>query len=143
LSVDDDLWELSNHWVENEGIEPRVAENALRTAYIAAAFDGRPTLRAADLGPAFEFAKYQSRVRIVLAPNEGQNDDARCAGAIRNWLRSRKSGEWFSRRELDRGTHGTQRYGPTLFNRVLKGLAFNQEIDLTSDGKRLRLVQSW
>ena len=139
-SVDANVWEARNHWVKAEGILPRVAEHALRVAFICAAVDGRPKLHAADLEPALAFARYQMRVRILLAPNPGENADARCAVAIRNWLQEHAAnGDWVVRRSLHKGIHA-ERYGPVIFNRVLKQMAFNSEIDLGPGEKRLRLL---
>jgi hypothetical protein len=77
-SADSDVWDARDEWVRN-GISPRVAEHALRVAYICACVDGRPSLRASDLSAAHAFAQYQTRVRVILAPNPGENPDARCA----------------------------------------------------------------
>src|SRR5581483_1448278 len=83
--VHSEIWEARDQWIK-DGISPRVAEHALRVAYICACVDGRPSLRADQLGPALALAKYQTKVRVVLAPNPGENPDARCAIAVRGWL---------------------------------------------------------
>ncbi len=140
-SVDPEVWELRDQWIK-EGIKPRIAEHALRLAYICCSVDGRPTLRSPHLEPALAFAKYQMRVRIILAPNPGENPDARCAFAIRNWLNEHASnGEWIKRRDLDRGINSS-RLGPGVFNRCLNNMMFNDEIELGPQGKLLRLMTS-
>jgi hypothetical protein len=140
--VEIDVWNLRDAWLK-DGISGRVAENALRVAYICACVDGRPTLRAQDLGPAEAFARYQLRVRNVLAPNPGENGDARCAFAIRGWLGEHGSkGQWINRRALDRSLHTSRRFGPGVFNRCLVNLALNREIETADNGHILRWLVS-
>jgi hypothetical protein len=139
-TVSSDVWDARDEWVRTEGVTSRIAEHALRAAYICACVDGRPTLRANDLGPALEFARYQTGVRKVLAPNPGENPDARCAIAIRNWLIEYAEDGKANRRDLDRGIHAS-RYGPGVFNRCLNNLAFNREIDLRDGGKTVLVCQ--
>jgi len=137
--IQPEVWEAHHQWVKN-GINPRVAEHALRVAYICASVDGRPTLRSADLEPALAFAEYQMKVRIVLAPNPGDNPDAICACKIRNWLAEHaQNGSWVSRRDLDRGIH-SHRMGPGVFNRCLQNLQLNDEIELDLKFGTLRLL---
>lgn len=136
--VDPEVWDVRDQWVK-DGIATRVAEHALRVAYICASVDGRPTLRATELGPALAFAQYQTRVRLVLVPNPGENPDARCACDVRNWLAANApDGKWIKRRHLDRGIHSS-RLGPGVFNRCLQNLQFNDEIELDLKLGTLRL----
>lgn len=138
-SVDRDVWEASRQWVKN-GINPRVAEHALRVAYICASVDGRMTLRSADLAPALAFAQYQTKVRTVLQPNDGGNPDAICANQILGWLtQNAPHGTWVKRRDLDRGIHSS-RLGPGVFIRCLNNLFFNGKIELLAGEKSLRLI---
>ncbi len=140
-SVDPEVWDARDEWVK-DGMSPRVAEHALRVAYICASVDGRPTLRAVELGPALAFAQYQTRVRVVLTPNCGENPDARCAVAIRDWLTSHApDGNWIRRRQLDRGINSC-RFGPGVFNRCLTNLQFNDEIEIDFKRGELRLSSS-
>ena len=137
--VSPDVWEVRDQWLM-DGMNKRVAENALRVAYICACVDGRPSLRACELDPALAFARYQTRVRRLLAPNPGENPDARCAIAIRNWLTEHAAaGRSIRRRDLDRGI-SSFRYGPGVFNRCLNNLQFNKEIDISQDGKTVTLL---
>ena len=103
--VDPEVWEARNAWIESHGIPARVAELALRVAFICAAADGGPILRAQDLGPALAFAQYQVAARTTFAPNPGENPDARCAVMVRNWLGKNAGDKWVRRRDLDRGIH--------------------------------------
>lgn len=135
--VEPAVWDVRDQWVK-DGISPRIAELALRVAYICACVDGRPSLRGSELEPALQFAKYQTRVRQVLAPNPGENPDARCANAIRNWLASHAPhGRSVRRRDLDRGI-SSNRYGPGVFNRCLNNLLLNNEIDVEENKVRLK-----
>jgi hypothetical protein len=138
-SVSSEVWDARDQWVKKEGIASRVAELALRVAYICCCVDGRPALRVEDLKPALAFAQYQSRLRKLLSPNPGENPDARCAIKIRNWLSENASGgKWVYRRDLDKGIN-SYRFGPVVFNRCLNNLAFNDEIELGPKGALLRL----
>jgi hypothetical protein len=137
VRIDREVWDARDEWVKTvPGLTPRLAEHALRCAAICAAFDGRTVLRAADLGPAFELAKYQVRVRYVLQPNPGENPDARCAFAIVGWLKGNASnGERVSKRELYKVIHA-ERFGPGVYDRALKNLLFGEEIELQMVGKK-------
>jgi len=138
-AIDPEIWDARDEWIRDAGITGRIAEHALRVAYICASIDGRPTLRASDLGPALAFAQYQKRVRVVLSPNPGENPDAKCAIAIRNWLSEHANdGRWITRRELDRGINSA-RLGPGVFNRCLGNLLFNDEIAVNHKEKTIRL----
>jgi len=142
VSLGSDVWQERNRWIKELGIQPRVAEICLRCAVICASFDGRQNLTAAMLGPALELAKYQTRVRIVLQPNPGENPDARCAFAIRNWLsRNAPGGQWIGRRDLYLGMHAA-RLGPGVFDRALLHMEFNGELESGKSGrtKIVRLV---
>jgi hypothetical protein len=139
VDVSRDVWEVRDQWLM-DGMHERVAENALRVAYICACVDGRPSLRACELDSALAFANYQTRVRRLLAPNPGENPDARCAIAIRNWLTEHAAaGRPIRRRDLDRGI-SSFRYGPGVFSRCLKNLVFNNEIDMGPGDKTVTLL---
>jgi hypothetical protein len=135
--AEQEIWDVRDEWVNNNpGLTPRIAEHALRVAAICAAFDGRNVLRAKDLGPALEFARYQVRVRLVLEPNPGKNPDAQCSFSILGWLQAHApNGELLPKRALYSGIHA-DRVGYTIFDRALKNLAFNQEIQLDKIGKQ-------
>jgi hypothetical protein len=134
-----DVWDAKDEWVKS-GIPARVAELCLRVAYICACMDGRTALSASDLAPALALARYQVKVRSYLAPNCGENSDARCAVKIRAWLADHAAdGAWVRRRDLDRGISAS-RFGPNVFNRCLQAMQFNDEIELDKSGKNLRLI---
>ncbi|HWR14957.1 MAG TPA: hypothetical protein VN577_09015 [Terriglobales bacterium] len=133
------VWDERDQWVK-EGIPARIAELALRVAYICAATDRREVVQASDLKPAMAFAQYQVRVRSVLAPNVGENPDAKCAIKIRSWLlENARGGAWVRRHDLDRGIN-SYRLGPGVFNRCLNNLWFNGEIELDGKAKAVRLI---
>jgi hypothetical protein len=137
--VDRDVWEVRDEWRKQE-ITGRVAENALRAAYICAAVDGRKKLRGSDLGPAFELAKYQAKVRDILKPNPGKNHDAQCGIAIMDWLRLRApNGDWVKFRTVSKGIHA-ERYGPGVYMRSLLNLSWQGEIETDSKQKIMRLA---
>jgi hypothetical protein len=121
------VWDERNQWIK-DGISPRVAEHALRCAYICASVDGRPDLRASELKPALAMARY--RIRTYLRPNPGQNP-AR-AIAIREWLEKNNPGEWVRRLPLSRAF--CERVGPMIFNQTLMHLGMNDEVEV--DAKR-------
>jgi hypothetical protein len=135
FDVMSDVWEARNEWLKTPDANPRVAEIALRAAGICASFDGRD-LRAADLAPARELFEYQRRVRSILRPNPGTNDDAACAFAIHTQL-VRAEGSWIRKRELYRRVHG-DRFGPGVFGRCIQNMQFNEDIEREKiDGKEV------
>jgi hypothetical protein len=130
VSVHPEVWAAKNEWFKTvPGMTGRVAENALRAASICAAFDGKTLLRAADLGPALEFAKYQIKFRDVKRPNPGENPEAICANAIVRKLEEwAPNGEWVQKRLIAKGIH-SERFGPSIFRRAGDNLYFNEEIE--------------
>ncbi len=130
VCIDHSVFDARDYWIKVLSISPRVAELCIRTAIICASFDGKRTLTADMLTPALELAKYQTRVRLVLQPNPGENDDARMAFTVRNWMTEHaRDGRWVGRRLLSRSIHA-ERLGPGVFDRALRALQFNQEIEI-------------
>jgi hypothetical protein len=127
MTIARDVWDARDAWLkEIPGLTGRHAEHALRVAAISAAFSGRSILTAKALGPARAFAEYQSRVRLLLKPNPGENTDAKCAFAITSVLDAQAG--WISRRELGRRIH-KERFGPAANERALKGLIFAGDVE--------------
>lgn len=136
------IFEVRDRWIKELGISPRVAELCIRAATISASFDGRRTLTEEMLGPALELAMYQTRVRFVLQPNPGENPDARMSFTIRNWMTKHAAGgQWVGRRMLFRMVSG-HRLGPGVFDRALRAMEFNGELESGKVGKQtvIRLV---
>ena len=143
--VNGDVWEARNHIVKTENLNPRVLEIALRTALICAAADGRAELRAADLEPAWELARYQSRVRMLLQPNAGKNFEGRVALKILHYLgRHAPNGEWLPVRQVLRLTRAYD-FGPSIAEHALNAMRFGGAIEEMSDtvgrGQKRRLIR--
>jgi hypothetical protein len=138
VRIDPEVFEATKDWIkENPALaEGRPIELAIRFATIAAAFSGRSVLRVADLGPARAFAEYQFRVRALLRPNPGQNQDAQCAFAILAVLD--QAGAWMDQRDLGRKVHAP-RFGPGVFRHALENLEFNGEIQRATEARRARV----
>jgi hypothetical protein len=125
------VFDASDAIRKEEKIEPRLLELCLRTALICAAWDGKSELRASDLGPAWELARYQQRVRVVLQPNPGRNFDGIVAHKIINYLKLHTEGEkWLSWREVYRATK-IMDFGSSVAERSMNSLAFAGQIERT------------
>jgi hypothetical protein len=133
------VWDERNQWI-HDGISPRVAEIALKCAYICAAVDSRRDLLASQLRPALAMARYQMKFRSLMRPNPGQNPIAQCAVAITTWLEQNSPGGWVRRWELSKGVH-SERMGPAIFNQTLMHLGMNDEIEVDAKQKRVRLLR--
>ncbi len=150
VRMDGSVLDERDRWIMKEGIDDRVAELALRCAVVAASFDGRSDLTADMLGPTYEMAKYQTRARLVLQPNPGENPDARMAFSIRNWMAEHaQHGAPAERRDVYRGV-SAQRLGPAVFDRAIRSMAFNGELEIVKDDKcrdarpaQIRMVSDW
>lgn len=128
-AIHPDVWTARDQIHEEEKIEPRLLELCLRTALICAAWDGKSELRAADLEPAWELARYQQRVRVVLQPNPGRNFEAMAAHKIMAYLQRHADGEkWLEWRAVCRGTHIAE-FGPSVADRAMNSLVFIGEIE--------------
>jgi hypothetical protein len=134
-----ECWDCRDALVKH-GMPSRVAEQVLKVAYIAAAADGRRFLRGCELGPALQFGEYQTKLRTLLTPSEGLNQDAKCAEKILRWLRDKApNGDWVRRRDLSLGINAN-RFGPSVFNRCLLQLQFNDDIELDEPARTVRLT---
>jgi hypothetical protein len=135
VTIAEDVWPVKDQ-LEKELGERRVVESALRVAVICAAFDGRKTLTAADLGPMKAFAEYQANLRKRLAPNPGKNAEAVVAYKILEYLRAHApQGEWLGTRDMIRSIHAYH-YGPSITLRALASLAMNEEVEQSKAGRK-------
>jgi hypothetical protein len=99
IEVDASVWRERDRWIDILKVSPRCAEIGLRAAFICAAFDGRTTLRGSDLEPALALAQYQTRIRVLLAPNPGKDDIAVLQSKLMLYLYTRaQNGELVNRR---------------------------------------------
>lgn len=129
VKVERAVFDEINRW-KKEYDMGRVAEIALRCAVIAASFDRRPKLTVDNLGPAFELAKYQMRLRKILQPNPGENPDAQMAFKIMTWLQDNAAdGRWTGKRLLTRMI-SAHRLGPGVFDRAVTSLVKNGELEI-------------
>lgn len=124
-----EVWEVKSYWLKTiPNLTPRVAELALRVAYICAAFDGRQTLSAFDLAPAMALAEYQARIRYGLRPNPGEPLDAKCAFAIKSFLQQHgPNGELIPRSSVAKGIH-SERFGPRIFTQTIEAMVRDEQI---------------
>lgn len=130
VSIDESVWIEKAVWrAENQDIEPRVAELAIRTAAICSSFSGRERLTAKDLGPARAFAEYQTRIRRLLKPNAGENVEGKVALKILSYL-DRYNGKYVSKRTMLQQI-SAYRLGPSVADRALSVLHANREIEIT------------
>jgi hypothetical protein len=123
-----DVWEAKNAWVKQYKLNPRVAESCIRVAGICAAYDGKSSLHPQDAEKSVvALAKYQTRLRLLLQPNTGKNDDGKLSSKFRSYLqRHSANGEWLSERKMLRDTNAYD-FGVRA-EKVLASLEFNKEI---------------
>jgi hypothetical protein len=145
VPVDRDVWAARDEIAKTEKINPRLLELALRGAAICAAFDGRDRLRAAELGPAWELARYQTRVRTLLQPNCGKNFEAKIALKILGYLnRHAPEGAYLVLRHVLRATHAYE-YGPSIVERAINAMRFGGAIEenaaTVGKGQKQRLIR--
>jgi hypothetical protein len=126
VEIEAKVWAELDAWKKHDGLEARAVQNALRVALICASFDGREVLKVKDLNPAQHFARYQTKIREYLSPNEGVNLDAQIRVALLKKL-DMKKGQWVKRRDLTQSVN-VGRYGPAVW-RVLDLLILNDELE--------------
>jgi hypothetical protein len=129
VRIDPEVRDAAEGWMVEcpELRETRVVELALRFAVICASWDGRPVLKACDLGPARQFADYQMQVRQVFRPNAGENYEGRCALKFLDYLKA-AGGKWVSQREMLRACNAN-RFGPNVATRAIFGLRESGQIE--------------
>jgi hypothetical protein len=119
VKIDPSVWEVKTSWIK-QGIASRVAEIAIKVAFICACADHR-VLEGKDLAPALELAKYEMRVREVLSPSPAERDEAKIQFRIQRYMDTVKDGEWVTRSTLFRKSHA-DRYGVSAFDKAINGL---------------------
>ncbi len=143
VNIHPDVLEARDKWLVDEpNLQAgRVTEHAIRAALVCAAFDGRGVLRASDLGPALEFARYQARIRKMLKPNPGETMEAIMATKVIDWLdtyapasNDGDNGQWVNRRVLYKAIHA-ERFGHAVSNRAIQVLEANGDIETSKEGK--------
>jgi hypothetical protein len=134
VTLDKSVFEETNRWRREDAVlkNPdcgRVVEIALRVATVCASFDRRSVLYGKDLGPAFELARYQARVRGVLKPNPGKTFEGQLFHKFFEFLTMHTTdGRWMTRREL---FHRTCSYeiGLPVANKTLDAMIANDDVE--------------
>jgi hypothetical protein len=127
--VDNSVYDRIAEWKkQNPGVSPRIAEIALRVAYIAACYSGKKILEAKDLDPAFALAEYQKNARLMLQPNGGETYSAKVSAAIKNFL-TRHKGKWVKESTLKNGVNVYRTaYGPRMYKDAIRDLLEDKAI---------------
>jgi hypothetical protein len=141
VPMDADVWEWRDAWVKaNPDVSTRVIEIAMRIAYICACYDHRP-LRAKDMGPAIELAKYQAGMRELLKPNEGVTLEGQVEEAIASWMKRYASdGRWVWGKDLKDGIHAYRRgLGFRIYRAALTNLGQEGDFEVVIKGQQTKL----
>ena len=142
--VNRDIWDARDEVVKKESLSRRLLEVVLRCASICAAFDGRDELRAKNLEPAWELARYQTRMRMLLQPNPGKNHEAQVAMKILNYLDTHPAGKYLKLRDVLSDTHAYA-YGPATCERAIAAMSANGEVEQSkiknTRGREIRLIR--
>jgi hypothetical protein len=134
-----DVWDAKHAWETNDPTSnQRIFENAVRCAVICASFDGKTTLTADDLGPHYELAQYQHRIREFLKPNPGENFEGQLAHKFKQYL-ERYHGRFVDRRSMFRDTHAYDK-GLSTADRALDMMIANGDVAKTMEGKRKPII---
>src|SRR5271154_1310078 len=134
--VDRQVWEAKSMWLKaRPTFNPRVVEHAIRSAIVCAAFDGRKVLNVEGVLRCLEFAEYQHRIRAILKPNPGENQEAKIALRIIDYL-ERSNGNEIAKRKLLKAINA-YRLGPSNAERALSVLHANGEISIVRQGKNV------
>lgn len=136
VTIDPSVWKQTDQWLKEEPELKRSVQNAVRVAVICAAFDKREILYGKDLAPALEFARYQTAVRKLLQPNEGENPQGVLTHQFLSHLdRHAPDGRTLGEREMLNSTNA-YRFGPGIAEQVLRALEFNGDIERVKIGRK-------
>jgi hypothetical protein len=126
-----EVYKEKSSLMKNEKINGRVLEICIRCARICGAWDGLTELTCSYMKPFWELARYQMKMRQLVRPNVGRNDDAACANVILDFLDNNyEIGKYLTVRDLLHKTHIERKFGPGVVQRVLKALDANETIDI-------------
>jgi hypothetical protein len=141
VTLDKSVFYETNRWMRDDEVlkNPdcgRIVEIAMRVAVICASFDMRPVLYGKDLGPAYELARYQARIRGVLKPNPGMTFEGQLYHKFFESLTMHTSdGKWMPRRELFHNTRAHE-IGLDKADRTLDTMIANEDVEeLRQPGK--------
>jgi hypothetical protein len=136
VTIDQSVYQQTDQWLKEEPELKRSVQNAVRVAVICAAFDKRPVLYGTDLGPALATARYQTAVRKLLQPNEGENPQGILTHQFLSHLeRMAPDGRTVGEREMLNSTNA-YRFGPGIAEQVLRALEFNGDIERIKIGRK-------
>ena len=129
VSINPNVWELTNGWKKNDPTLDRIPEIVTRVATIFASIDGRRILEAKDVEKMWPLVTYQKAVRSIYRPNPGKNPDAVYANVALNWINTHAE-QWRTIKELKDGTNYFRReLGPRACYYALMALAQNHDIE--------------
>jgi hypothetical protein len=134
VTLDKSVFHEMNRWRRDDPVlkNPdcgRIVEIALRVAIICASFDQRPVLYGKDLGPAFELARYQARIRGVLKPNPGKTFEGQLYHKFFEFLTTHTSdGSWVPRKQLFHRTCSHE-IGLPVANKTLDAMIANEDVE--------------
>ena len=111
-----------------------MAELSLKVAFICACYDHR-VLKAKDLTPALEFAKYQMRLREILSPSPAERDEAKIQFRVRRYMNGVPDSKWVTRSMLFKKSHA-ERYGISAFEKAMTGLVKTYELQRAKHGNK-------
>jgi hypothetical protein len=144
VDIDPSVYEATAAWRKDHPEFSREQEIATRFAKIIASFDGRSTLYGKDMeGAPLQFAIEQSRIRLFLKPNAGDNPDAKVANAVISLLeRKTKPGEWMTLGQIKNGVNTFRmKLGPNVLERALNSLSRQEDIEYMNGKGRSKLIR--
>lgn len=139
LLIDPEIWEWRKHYMKtNPDINPRLIEIVLRCALICAYFDGEQRVDVKRLEPHVALLGYQTRMRIVLKPNPGENFEAQLTHKFLNYLQTHPG--FVPRRKLFRDTNAYDK-GLSVADRALDMLIATNDVVQVKMGRQQQLVR--
>lgn len=134
LLIDPEIWEWRSHYLRTTpDLNPRILEIAIRCALVCAYFDGLQVVDVKRMEPHIKFAGYQTRMRIYLKPNPGENFEAQLTHKFLNYLQTHPG--FVSRRTLFRHTNAYDK-GLSVADRALDMLIASDDIVQVKMGKQ-------
>jgi hypothetical protein len=112
-NVSGSIFDLKRAWEQRGDGRERLAEIALRVAYITSAANGDRELTAESLETAFRLMEWQEQIRAVFQPAKGSNEAQECANTVCDTFRA-APGRALNWREASRKHNWHRRFPRTL-----------------------------
>jgi hypothetical protein len=133
-NVPGQIFDAAHEWSAAGDDRDRLAENALRVAYVTSAINGDALVSRAALDAALRLMEWQEEIRRVFQPAKGASEAEECVKTVLDAFRN-APGRSFNWREMSRKYHWHEKF-PTRLTITKKNLIAEKVIGFDKETGR-------